>query len=307
MKLFLFLGSRRGYAVLQKLIQLNATITGIMCLIEDAHEEAFYPRITAIAKEHAIPIFYSSEVKPSGYAAVLQSVQPDIAFAIGWRYLITEAAWRVPPRGTLIIHDSLLPQYRGFAPMNWAIINGETQTGVTLFHIDGGVDSGPIVDQLATDITLQDTAKTVDEKVILLYEKIIEKNLSRLASGNVMATPQDESIATYCCKRTPEDGEIDWRKTAVQIFNQIRGLSHPFPGAFTTWRGKRLVIWEAALPERREKYVGHVPGRLLGKREGRIEVLTGEGVLCLSRLQYENEPEQEAQTFSISVKDTLGR
>lgn len=307
MKLFLFLGSRRGHAVLKKLIEVKAEISGILCLVEDAHEEQYHPKVTSIAKEHNIPIFYSTETKPADYPTVLQQIRPDIAFAIGWRYLITEAAYRIPSLGTLIIHDSLLPKYRGFAPMNWAIINGESKTGVTLFHIADGVDSGPIVDQLATEISLKDTAKTVDERIITLYEEIIVKNLPAFQAGNVKSIQQDETKASYCCKRTPEDGEINWQNTAMQIYNLIRGLTHPFPGAYTTLNGKKIYIWAAELLDQIDHYVGQVPGRILGKRNGLIEVLTGNGILHLSRLQYHGEEEKAAIDFPISVKDTFGR
>jgi methionyl-tRNA formyltransferase len=307
MKIFLFLGARRGHAVLKKLISAKAEICGILCLVEDAHEEQFHPRVSAIAAEHAIPLFYSTDVKSSEYATVLQKVRPDIAFAIGWRYLITKEAYGIPPKGTLIIHDSLLPTYRGFAPMNWAIINGEKSTGVTLFHIAEGIDCGPIVDQLATEITLQDTAKIVDEKIIALYEEIIVKNLAALAEGKVKATPQNEALASYTCKRTPEDGEINWQLSALEVYNFIRGLTHPFPGAYTTLRGKKVLIWAAELPTSQEHYVGNVPGRILGKRDGMIEVLTGKGVLRLSRLQFMDEDEKDALAISVSVKDTLGK
>ncbi len=307
MTIFLFLGSRRGHAVLNKLIAAKATICGILCLVEDPHEDQYHPKVSAIAKEHSIPLFYSNAVKSAEYAAVLQQVKPDIAFAIGWRYLITKEAYCIPPKGTLIIHDSLLPKYRGFAPMNWAIINGETETGVTLFHIAEGVDCGPIVDQLATDITLQDTAKTVDEKIIKLYEEIIIKNLPDLIAGNVKAIAQDETKASYSCKRTPEDGEINWQKSAIQIYNHIRGLTHPFPGAYTTLHSQRVLIWAAELPKQKDFYVGNVPGRVLGKRDGKIDVLTGDGVLCLSHLQFDDEEEKAAIDIPISVKDTFGK
>src|SRR5579872_4041210 len=196
MKLFLFLASRRGHAILKRLIAENAEICGFLCLIEDHHEEVFHPRITEMAHRKNIPIFYSDKVKSSEYAKLLREIKPDIAFAIGWRYLITREAYEIPAKGTLIIHDSLLPAYRGFAPMNWAIINGETKTGVTLFYISEGVDSGDIIDQAATDISLDDTAKTVDEKIIQLYEQIIIKNLPLFKSNQIKSTPQDESKAS---------------------------------------------------------------------------------------------------------------
>ncbi len=307
MTLFLFLASRRGYAVLKALIAAKANICGILCLIEDAHEEAYHPHITALAQEHHIPIFYSSQIKPADYKELLISLKPDIAFAVGWRYLIDEPAYSIPKHGTLILHDSLLPKYRGFAPMNWAIINGETQTGVTLFYIDQGMDSGPIVDQEAIDITLDDTAKTVDERLITLYERILIKNLPALAAGKVKSVAQDETKATYTCKRTPEDGLINWHHSALQIHNLVRGLTHPFPGAYTTFKGKRLFILATELPEIQPNYVGVVPGRIIKKQSSIIEVLTGQGILRIKRLQLIDEEEQEAAHLPLSVKDTLGR
>lgn len=306
MKIFLFVGSRRGHAVLKKLIEVKANICGILCLVEDPHEDQYHPLVTVIAREHNIPLFYSNEVKSSEYANVLKQTKPDIAFAIGWRYLITPEAYNIPPKGTLIIHDSLLPKYRGFAPMNWAIINGEKETGVTLFHIAEGIDCGPIVDQMPTPIHINDTAKTLDERVIKLYEEIITRNLPGLASGAVKSVPQDDSIATYTCKRTPEDGEIDWHNSAEQIHNLIRATTHPFPGAFTTLREKKILIWESELPSHSDFYVGNIPGRVLGKKEGAIEVLTGKGIIRLKQLQFIDEEEKSANHIPTSVKDTFG-
>lgn len=307
MKIFLFLGSRRGYAVLQKLIEVQAEISGILCLVEDPHEDQYHPKVTSIANQNNIPIFYSNEIKSSEYENVLQKIKPDVAFAVGWRYLITKSAYSIPTHGTLILHDSLLPKYRGFAPMNWAIINGEKKTGVTLFYIDEGVDSGPIVDQLETEIHIKDTAKTVDERIIKLYEEIIVKNLFDFKAKKIKSIQQNEAEATYTCKRTPEDGEIDWRNSAEQIYNLIRGLTHPFPGAYTRLRGKKIFIWEAEFPEKQTVYAGNIPGRVLGKRNAMIEVLTGDGMLRLSRLQYIDEDEKCATDIPISVKDTFGK
>ncbi len=306
MAIFLFLGSRRGYAVLKKLIAEKSNIVGILCLIEDPHEPQYHLKISALAQEHSILIFYTTDIKPSQYADLLEKIKPDIAFAIGWRYLINKAAYRIPTKGTLIIHDSLLPKYRGFAPMNWAIINGEKETGVTLFYIAEDVDCGPIVDQLSTHIDMTDTAQTVDERIIQLYEEIIIKNLAKLASGKADAVAQDEAQASYTCKRTPKDGEINWKNSAIEIYNLIRGLTHPFPGAYTVLNGKKITIWQAKLPAHPVHYVGNIPGRMVGKKNGMIEVLTGDGVLYLERLQCEGEEETNAGEMGISVKDTFG-
>lgn len=303
MKIFLFLGSRRGLAVLKKLTEAKADISGVLCLIEDPHEPQYHLKISALAQENNIPLFTTNEIKPNQYADLLAKIKPDITFVIGWRYLISKAAYSIPPKGTLVIHDSLLPTYRGFAPMNWAIINGETETGITLFYISDEMDAGPIVAQLSTPITMEDTAQTVDERIVQLYEKIILDNLPALQSDQIKSTPQDETLASYTCKRTPEDGKINWQHSALQIYNLIRGLTHPFPGAYTTLNGKKIWVWEAQLPTEQKHYVGNIPGRVLGKNNGMIEVLTGDGVLCLKRLQYEREEEKEAEEVMVSVKD----
>lgn len=307
MKIFLFTGSIKGYAVLKKMLADKANLCGILCLVEDAHEEQYHPKVAALAKEHHIPIYFSNETKPADYADVLRKTNPDIAFAIGWRYIIFKEAYTIPPKGTLIVHDSLLPKYRGFAPTNWAMINGEPRTGVTLFHIAEGVDCGPIVDQLPLEIGIDDTISTVTENLIKLYETIISKNLPALAAGTAKAVPQNDAEATYTCKRTPEDGEINWQLSAFQIHNLIRATSHPFNGAFTTLQGKRVFIWGSELPEKEDIYSGCVPGRVLGKRNGKIEVLTGKGVLRVTRLQFSDDVEKNAADVTVSVKDTFGR
>jgi methionyl-tRNA formyltransferase len=305
MKTFLFLGSRRGWAVLKKLVEAKVNICGVLCLIDDPHEEPLHLKITELTKTQHIPIYFSNQVKPSEYAEILKRHQPDFAFAIGWRFMINKAAYNVPTKGTLVVHDSLLPKYRGFAPTNWVLINGETETGVTLFYIADEVDSGPIVDQLKTSISLEDTATTLDEKIIRLYEEIIVKNLKRLEDPQFKPSPQNETEATYTCKRIPEDGKIDWSKSTMQIYNLIRATTHPFPGAFAYFKGKKILVWQAKLPATQKQYVGSIPGRVVGKHNGMIEVLTGDGSILLGSLQFENEPELAAQDFVVSVKDTF--
>jgi methionyl-tRNA formyltransferase len=306
MRIFLFLGSRRGYAVLKKLIEEKADIAGILCLIEDPHEAPYHQKITALANTCHLPIKYSNEIKPTNYAKLLEEIKPDIVFVIGWRYLITSEAYLLPAKGTLVIHDSLLPKYRGFAPMNWAIINGETQTGVTLFYMDAGVDSGPIVDQLKCQIDFSDTAQTLDEKIIALYGQIIVKNLPALANGSAPSYSQNENDATYTCKRTPADGKIDWRRPAIEIYHLIRALTKPFPGAFTFLNGKKIYVWQAALPENKKNYVGIVPGRVLVKNQEFIEVLAADGPLRLLKLGMENDEELAILQLPCGVKDTFG-
>lgn len=306
MKTFLFLGSRRGYAALKKFLQLKASICGIFCLKEDPHEEQYHEKISALAKENNIPIYFAPNLKPTEYSEILKKCEAEIAFVIGWRFLIPKEAYTLPIKGTLIIHDSLLPKYRGFSPMSWAIINGEKETGVTLFFIAETVDSGAIVDQLKTPIYLEDTVFSLDQRLIQLYEKIIEKNFTALQSGNFTTRIQNEDEATFCCKRIPEDGLINWNQPAIKIYNFIRALSQPLPGAFTYLKGKKIFIWRASLPKTQLNYVGAIPGRVIGKINEKIQVVTENNIICIEEVSIENTNKiMPAKEMIISVKDTF--
>jgi methionyl-tRNA formyltransferase len=206
-----------------------------------------------------------------------------------------------------VFHDSLLPKYRGFSPTVWAIVNGESQTGATLFEIGEEIDSGNIVDQRAVPIRKDDTIANVMEGVTQAYLDILKHNIHSLLNGSAARTPQDHSLATYTCRRLPQDNLIHWDHSTAEIYNLIRAVTYPYSGAFTYLNGRKLRIWSAEqIPEARY-YVVRAPGRVVEiyPEKGSV-VLTGNGSLLITKVQTETgEPVCAAEILN-SIRHNLG-
>lgn len=236
------------------------------------------------------------------------STSIDLLFAVSWRYMIPSALYRRARLGAFVFHDSLLPEYRGFSPTVWAMMNGEKQTGATLIHMAETVDTGDIVDQQSVPIGEDETIATVLDRVTHTYLKLVDRNLPRLLSGTAPATPQDHARATYTCKWHPSDNEIDWTRPASHIHNLIRAVTVPYPGAFTYHDGRLLRIWSAHLMPSPRRYVGAIPGRIVEVQLGKGPVvLTGQGELLLETIQYDQGESTRADQLLKRIGLSLGR
>lgn len=232
----------------------------------------------------------------------------DLLLMVSWRYLVPSSIYRRARLGAYVFHDSLLPKYRGFAPTVWAMINGESETGVTLFEVTDEVDAGDIVDQRAVAIGFTDRIADVVGRVTGTYLQVIEDNWRCLLSGNAQLRPQNHAEATYTCKWTPADAHVDWRKSSKAIYNLVRATSHPYPGAYTSVDGRKLTVWSAELPRETRRYVSSAPGRIARIEPGRgATVLTGDGSILLKDVQLENEPMTNAAAILNSPSLTLTR
>jgi methionyl-tRNA formyltransferase len=229
-------------------------------------------------------------------------------YAVRWRYMIPPGVFLRATRGSYVFHDSLLPEYRGFAPTVWAIANGEDHTGVTLFERSERFDEGDVVDQSRLEIGEADPIGVVMERVTATYLALLERNFGGLVEGTAPRRPQDHARATYCCKRLPEDAEIDWRRPAREVANLVRAYAHPYPGAFTWVDGRKLTVWEAAVVAGAPRYVGRVPGRVVETvAGGACTVLTGDGLVALREVQVAGEPARPAGDVVRKFAATLGR
>jgi methionyl-tRNA formyltransferase len=234
-----------------------------------------------------------------------ESTPVDLMLVVSWRYLIPPQVYERPRLGTYVFHDSLLPAYRGFSPTVWAILNGEAHTGVTLFKIAEDVDSGDIVDQERVPIGAEETILEVSERVTEAYLSILDRNLGSLLRGDARGRPQDDSLATYTCKRLPQDNLIDWQVSGRDTYNLIRAVTEPYPGAFTYLEGRCMRVWSASRTDSR--YVGRVPGRVVKVIPGQgSEVLTGDGALLLRTVQIEGEERVCASDILNRIGMTLG-
>ncbi len=303
-------GTRRGYVTLKALLDSKASVRGIVSLTQDDHEiERYEEPIRLLAESHSIPHYQTKAMKDRDYARLIaDDIRPDIAFVIGCRVLIPKSIYEIPPLGTLAVHDSLLPNYRGFAPLNWSIINGEKQTGVTLFYLDDRMDGGDIVGQRAVPISPGETASEVYERVCAATVDLILDAYPQLSEGRAPRTPQDYDAGSFTCSRTPADGLIDWGLPTATIYNQIRALCHPYPGAFTFYRDETLIIWKAVPADLPRKYAGRIPGRVIGisESDGHADVLTGDGILRVLEVQRKGHGKVSAATVLKSVKSALG-
>ena len=178
-------------------------------------------------------------------AAFLETARPDLLFVADYRYLLPPEVLALAPLGAVNLHPSLLPRYRGRAPINWAILHGETTLGLTAHFVDEGMDTGDVIVQASYELRPDQDVGDALEALYPLYRRLTREVLGHFRAGSVPRTPQDHARATAFGARRPEDGRIDWTRPAEQVVNLVRAVGHPYPGAFTFGDGERLTVWRA--------------------------------------------------------------
>ena len=309
MRIALLCATRRGYLFLQKLAELLPQgDLSVFSFRETPWEPPFLDDIRELTLAKGGQFFEARQVGSQRWSPFWESTAVDLMFAVSWRYMIPASVYRRPHLGTFVFHDSLLPEYRGFSPTVWAIINGEDHTGVTLFKIAEEVDAGDIVDQERVPIGPDESIAVVMERVTQTYLDLLERNFDNLANGTALRYPQDHSRATCTCKRIPEDNQIDWAASSENIYNLIRAVSAPYPGAYTYLSGHKMRVWSTRRVANACQYVGRIPGRVVEvwPGEGSV-VLTGDGTLLLTQVQMESDIIVCAADVLNSLAQTLGR
>ena len=240
------------------------------------------PPVKTLARELNLPILQPPILKSSDFIEQLIQYNADIIVVVAFRILPGEVI-DITPSGAINLHASLLPKYRGAAPINWALINGDTQTGVTIFQIRPRVDTGDILTREKVDISEQDTFGILYDKLSLLGAKMLVQTLDKLEVGELQPIPQSPELATKAPKIYPELGEIDWTKDARAIKWLIHGLS-PTPGAYTFYKKKRIKILTA---EYSMDSLSDIPGKIVTRDKKQFGIQTGKGVLYPLELQAE--------------------
>ncbi|MCL2760788.1 MAG: formyltransferase [Desulfuromonadales bacterium] len=244
MKLVICAYNNVGYACIEELLQQGGDIKLIFTHEDSLSEEIWFKSVRELALQHSIP-FVTSSINLPENVEKLKEIAPDFIFSFYYRNMIKPEVLEIPKMGALNMHGSYLPKYRGRVPVNWAVINGETETGATLHYMVEKPDAGDIVDQEKVRIEFRDTAYDVFNKVTEAAVKVIRRSYPLLVAGKANRIPMDLKAGSYFGGRKPEDGLINWRKNAVEIYNLIRGVTHPYPGAFTFYNGKKVLIWKA--------------------------------------------------------------
>jgi len=283
-----------GHDCLQLLIDAGVEVAALITHEDDPKEEIYFRTPFALARKHDILVRtpMPSELSTPWFVNWIDSLNPEIIFSFYYRHMIPEALLSIPPRGAMNLHGSLLPKYRGRCPVNWVIVNGETETGVTLHYMVKAPDAGDMVGQKKVAITGEDTAVTLMGKINEAGVELFRELLTEIIAGKAPRIPQDASQATYFGGRRPEDGRIDWRQHAGDLHNLVRAVTHPYPGAFTEREGKKLLVWQSRIDE---AFSGR-PGEILSTSP--FTVAAGSGALILLRVQEEGEEEMEGGSFA---------
>ena len=213
--------------------------------------EGAFENVERFARDRRHEVAIPDDPNSSEFASRVVRAEPDFIFSFYYRQLLGPSLLAVPPRGALNMHGSLLPRYRGRVPVNWAIIHGERETGATLHYMTERADAGDIVDQQAVPILPDDTAFEVMNKVGVAAEIVLARTLPALVRGDAPRKPQDASVATYFGRRRPEDGCIDWTRSASAIHNLVRAVAPPYPGAFTSIAGRPVRLLRTRLEQGR--------------------------------------------------------
>ena len=247
------------------------------------------------AVEHGLKVMQPEKLKDPAFVEELRSLKADLQIVVAFR-MLPEVVWSMPPLGTFNAHASLLPKYRGAAPINWAVINGETETGITTFFLKHEIDTGDIIQQVRIPIEETDNVEVVHDKLMVLSGKLVTETVDNIIAGTVTSVPQDQFKdvpLTPAPKIFRETCRIDWNQPTKRIYDFIRGLS-PYPAAWTTLEGKSVKIYETDplcpnghLPLYGENHTGCMPGFIETDGKTSLRVATADGWLHIKTLQLE--------------------
>ena len=262
------------------------------------------PLVKQAAMRAGLEVYQPAKLKEPATAEFLSRYRPDAIVVVAYGHILPKWMIDLPRLGCINLHASLLPKYRGAAPIQWALIRGEAVTGVTTMRIDAGLDTGDILLRREVEIQEDDSSETLGERLSQLGADLMIETLQRLERGDLVAQPQDHAQATLAPILKKEDGRIDWNLPAMEIRNRIRGL-RPWPGAYTRFRGKNLHIWAASRPVAEES-VHLAPGTLVAHR-GRLCVACGQGTLLEAKeIQLEGRKRLPVRDFLNGVKIVPG-
>jgi len=292
-RIVIFGYSEVGYSCLKLLLDQGRDIAALFTHEDDSGETQWFRSCAGLARERGVPV-YTLGPKDPEMERIIADIKPDLILSLYYRNMIPMRVLDHARLGAFNMHGGLLPKYRGRAPLNWAIINGESETGITLHVMVREADAGDLVDAEAVPIGPEETAGDVAPRVAEGAVRLIARQIDGLLSGTAPRIKQDETQATYFRARKPEDGRIDWTQSAQAIFNLIRAVAPPFPGAFTQVNGRRLMVWKARVVAGRGE-----PGDVLSLHP--LMIATGEGALELIYFGFEGEAKTGASQAVLSV------
>jgi methionyl-tRNA formyltransferase len=287
-----------------------AVVAGVVCQPDKPAGRGLAltaPAVKTRAQELGLPVIQPTKLRTGEVAAWARSLGADVALVVAYGRILPRDVLDAPRLGCVNVHASLLPKYRGAAPIVWAIVNGETETGVTLMKLDEGMDTGPTFARVTTPIGPEETAGALSEREARLGADAVREWLPRYVAGHCRLEPQDERLATMAPVLEKAHGRVDWSKSARRVHDHVRGMS-PWPGAFTLLRGRTVKIHATRIVDLSAG--GGVPGAVLFADKTRVVVACGEGCVELVAVQPEGKRVMEASQWvlgrGVSGADVLG-
>jgi methionyl-tRNA formyltransferase len=250
------------------------------------------PPVKELALQYEIPVYQPLKLRQPEAVAELAALAPDLIVVVAYGQILPKSVLDIPTHGCINVHASLLPRYRGAAPINKAIVDGETETGITTMYMDVGLDTGDMLVKKTLAIGPQETAGELHDRLATLGRETMEETLKQLCAGTLQREVQDDAQSTYAAMMKKEDGRIDWSRSATDIHNQIRGLD-PWPGAHTTLNGEMLKL-AGTSPEATD---GGSPGQVVAADQDGVRIACGRGTLLVKELQLAGRKRLAAADF----------
>ena len=249
------------------------------------------PPIKELAQKYDIPVYQPTKLRAPEAVAELQEIAPDLIVVVAYGQILPQSVLDIPKYGCINVHASLLPKYRGAAPINKVIIDGETETGITTMHMDAGLDTGDMLVKRSLVIGENETAGELHDRLALLGRETMEETLKQLCAGTLAPEKQDDDLTCYAPMMKKEDGRLDWSRTATELHNQVRGLD-PWPGAYTSLNGELLKLAATHVATGQGE-----PGCVITADAEGVQVACGDGVLVIGQLQLAGRKRLNAADF----------
>ncbi len=273
MKAVVLAYSNIGCAGIEALERNGYEIAAVFTHPDNPNENLWFDSVAELAAVKGIPVFAPEDINHPLWVQKIKQIAPDVIFSFYYRNMVKPEVLEIPPQGCLNLHGSLLPAYRGRCPVNWVLVNGETETGVTLHHMVKAPDAGDIAGQKAFPIADSDTALDLHKKAVAAAHELLDELLPKIKDGSAPKIPQDDSKASYYGGRKPADGEIDWTKSASEVRNLVRAVTRPYPGAFSFIGDRKCLFWDVSLvPDK-----SGAPGEILSV--GPLAIACGDGAV----------------------------
>ena len=310
LKILLFACRKTGIAAAKSILRCSRhTLAAVVTddfegQVNDGIKAAEYRRLSEMA---GVPFYQTRNLADPIFLDAARSASLDVGLSIGWRRLVRDPILSIPKLGFYNFHTSDLPAYRGFASTSWAILRGETATAITAHKMISGVaDEGDIFLKERIPISESDTIASLFKQIGEILPGMVLRFLDGLEDGTLKIESNTETDALLSFPRQPSDGWIDWNLSAITIDRLVRSVTHPYPGAFSCWRGRKVIIWRGHVRKDAPRFVG-VPGHVVGTRDGEsVDVLTGDGMYTVEEIELEESKPIPPATVIQGMQQRLG-